>query len=73
MISADNIVAEIANLRKMSRTLPKTATRTTTVRLLGIYAKLKGAKRLLEWRNWQTHGTQKSDRFTAAPGDRSRC
>jgi hypothetical protein len=42
--------------------------RTTTVRLARRYGKLKGAKHLLEWRNWQTHGTQNPAPFTGHVG-----
>jgi hypothetical protein len=37
------------------------AAKTATVRLVRSYGKLKGVKPLLEWRNWQTHGTQKPE------------
>jgi hypothetical protein len=33
-----------------------------------MYGKLKGAKELLEWRNWQTHGTQNPAPFTGHEG-----
>jgi hypothetical protein len=38
---------------------PRTITRTITVRMAQACGKLKGVSHLLEWRNWQTHGTQK--------------
>jgi len=40
---------------------PRTITRTITVRVIQICGKLKCVIDLLEWRNWQTHGTQKPD------------
>jgi hypothetical protein len=58
------ISTDMANLRKMSRCFSRTTTRTTTVRLAQMYGKLKGVRVLLEWRNWQTHGTQNPAAFT---------
>ena len=38
------------------------------MRLLGIYGKLKRVRALLEWRNWQTHGTQNPAPFIGHVG-----
>ena len=40
----------------------QTITKTITVRQLRKRGKLKRVIDLLEWRNWQTHGTQKPKR-----------
>ena len=37
-------------------------------RLRGKTGKLKGVLHLLEWRNWQTHGTQNPATFTGHEG-----
>jgi hypothetical protein len=37
----------------------QTITKTITMRQHGKLGKLKRVSHLLEWRNWQTHGTQK--------------
>ena len=68
MISTGNTAVEMANLRKMSKRFLRTTTRTTTVRLVQMYDKLKGVKVLLEWRNWQTHGTQNPAPFIGHVG-----
>ena len=39
-----------------------------SARCAGGYGKLKGANHLLEWRNWQTHGTQNPATFTGHEG-----
>ena len=46
----------------------RTITRTITVRLVQSCGKLKRVKGLLEWRNWQTHGTQNPASFTGYEG-----
>ena len=68
MISARTTTIETATARKMRRTLPWTTTRTTTVRLVRMYGKLKEVIVLLEWRNWQTHGTQNPAPFIGHVG-----
>ena len=39
-----------------------------TVRAVETCGKLKRVKSLLEWRNWQTHGTQNPASFTGYEG-----
>ena len=46
----------------------RTITETITVRLVNTCGKLKRVKHLLEWRNWQTHGTQNPASFTGYEG-----
>jgi hypothetical protein len=46
----------------------QTITETITVRQLGERGKLKPVSHLLEWRNWQTHGTQNPAPFTGHVG-----
>ena len=68
MIRARTTTVELAQARKMRRNLPRTTTRTTRVRIPRIYGKLKGVILLLEWRNWQTHGTQNPAPFIGHVG-----
>ena len=42
--------------------------RAITVRVVETCGKLKRVKSLLEWRNWQTHGTQNPASFTGYEG-----
>src|ERR1700722_14367327 len=46
----------------------RTITGTITVREAETCGKLKRVKSLLEWRNWQTHGTQNPASFTGYEG-----
>ncbi len=68
MISSRTTSVELAQARKMRRNLSRTTTRTTTVRLARMYGKLKEVIVLLEWRNWQTHGTQNPAPFIGHVG-----
>ena len=57
-----------SNPRKRAGRSRPTITKTITVRLARKRVKLKGVKDLLEWRNWQTHGTQNPALFTEHVG-----
>ena len=46
----------------------RSITRTITVREGRRHGKLKRVSHLLEWRNWQTHGTQNPAPFTGHVG-----
>ena len=46
----------------------QTITKTITVRQRRKRGKLKRVSHLLEWRNWQTHGTQNPAPFTGHVG-----
>jgi hypothetical protein len=56
------------NPRRIEARAPRTITRTITVREARNCGKLKGVYELLEWRNWQTHGTQNPALFTEHEG-----